>query len=67
MKIVNINGGLYYVRQASSIVKNNRKIYKNCSGIEKFERATNKYYNELPQTPHKKKRVYHLHRKGLIR
>lgn len=67
MKIVNINGGLYYQRQASSIVKSNRKIYKNCSGVEKFKRATDKYYEELPQTKHSKQRVRSLYKKGLIR
>jgi hypothetical protein len=66
-KIINIDGGLYYLQKASTIVKSNRKIYTNQTASEKAERENKKFYDSLPPCKHSKKRVYHLHKKGLIK
>lgn len=65
-KIININGGLYYLQKASKISKSNRKIYANQTASEKAQRADKKFYDSLPKKQGSK-RVYHLHKKGLIK
>lgn len=67
MKIANIKGCICYVQKSSTIKKSNRKIYKNCSGEEKYKRGVEKFYNSLEKTSHTKKRVRSLHRKGLVK
>lgn len=67
MRIANIKGCLCYVKKASTINKSNRKIYANQTASEKAQRAETKFYDSLPPCKHSKKRVYHLHKKGLIR
>lgn len=57
MKIVNIKGCVCYQIKASNWEKSNRKIYKNCSGVEKYKRGEVKFYNSLEKTSHTKKRI----------
>jgi len=65
-KIINVDGCICYLKKASTINKSNRKIYKNQKASEKAERADKKFYDSLPTCKHSKKRVYHLHKKGLL-
>ena len=67
MKIANIKGCLCYVKKASTVKKSNRKIYTNQKASEKAERENKRFYDSLPPCKHSKKRVFHLHKKGLIK
>jgi hypothetical protein len=66
MKISIIKGCVCYVKSAGKLQKSNRKIYDKQTAKEKCARAENKFYDGLPKVKHTKKRVYHLHRQGLI-
>lgn len=66
MKIANIKGCLCYVKKASTINKSNRKIYANQTASDKMKRGNKDFYESLPSVKHSKKRVYHLHKKGLL-
>lgn len=66
MRIKTIKGCVCYVQKASTIKKSHCKIYVNQTAKEKFERGNTKFYDSLPTVKHSKKRVYHLHKKGLL-
>jgi hypothetical protein len=65
MKVVNYKGCVCYQIKASSITKSNRKIYKNNSGVEKYKRGEENFYNSLEKTSHTKKRIARNSKKRL--
>lgn len=66
MKISTIKGCVCYVKSAGKLQKSNRKIYNKQTAKEKYARADSKFFEGLPKVKHKKQRVYHLHKQGLI-